>query len=217
VLVAVDGHDVAEDGTVAFLPNQRTRLSYFIQQRQLGDTLPLDILRDGEPLRLDLTLHRSMREDWLIEEEAYDVLPSYYIYGGVIFCPLSKNLLLEWGNNWYNTAPKELVALLSNNFPSDTQDEVVIVLKVLAASVNEGYHEVTNWIVEEVDGGKVRNLRDLITRVEGGAGPFVEFRSPSGQQLILDRAQVAAQQASILELYRIPFDRSQDLSAEDGM
>ena len=217
VLVQIDGQDVAEDGTVEFRPEQRTKLSYFIQKRQIGETLPIRILRDGEALAKEVTLDRSLREDWLIQEEAYDVLPTYYIYGGVLFCPLSKNLLKEWGNNWYNAAPKEFVAMLGSNFSTEEQDEVVIVLKVLAAGVNQGYHNVSNWIVDEVDGEKIRNLKDLIARIEGGTGRFVELTSPTGQQLVLDRAEVTSSQDTILNLYRINKDRSPDLLGDEAL
>jgi hypothetical protein len=211
VVTAIDEHDVENDGTVEFRPKQRTQLSYFVQQRQLGDPISLDILRGGQPQRVDVKLHRSLREDWLIQMEQYDVLPSYFIYGGVVFCPLSKNLLKEWGANWYNAAPKELVALLGANFRTQERDEVVIVLKVLAADVNEGYHNVSNWVVEKANGTVVRNLQQLVKVVEEARTPFVEFASPTGQQLVLDRVEVEASASDVLALYRIDADRSPDL------
>ena len=94
----------------------------------------------------------------------------------------------------------------------DILDEAVIVLKVLAADVNEGYHNVGNWVVSEVDGQPIRNLRHLIEVVERpGERPFTELRNAGGNILVLDRAKATATSNEILELYRIEADRSPDL------
>ena len=212
VITAVDGNDVADDGTVEFRPKQRTQISYFVQEKQVGDTIEISYLRGGEPHTESLTLHRSLREDWLIPMERFDQLPTYYIYGGVIFCPVTKNLLREWGNSWYNAAPKEIVAYLGRNYRTEERDELVLVLKVLAADVNEGYHEISNWLVAKVNGTGVRNLRHLITLIEAGANrPFIEIEGNDGQVMVLDALAVADAHPSILELYRIAADRSPDL------
>lgn len=212
-IIEVDGHPVADDGTIEFRSKQRTQVGYLVQLRQVGESIPVSIVRAGQRMDLTLTLHRSMREDWLIPMEQYDVLPSYYIYGGVVFCPLTKNLLKEWGSNWYNSAPKELVARLATNFRGEDRDELILVLKVLAADVNEGYHEVTNWLVDEVNGEPVRNLRHLVRLVEqDGAHPYVEFKNPNGQILVMDRERVAQSRDEILSTYRIDADRSEDLA-----
>lgn len=211
VVLSVDDHVVADDGTIEFRPGQRTRISYLVQQRQVGEPIDVEMLRRGERRRLTLTLHRSLREDWLIPMEVYDVLPSYFIYGGVVFCPLSKNLLREWGANWYNSAPKNFVAMLDDNYRTAERDEVVLILKVLAADVNEGYHEVSNWVVQSVNGARVRHLAHAVRLIESSQGPYVEIENANGQVVVLDRQRVANQQADILERYRIASDRSPDL------
>jgi S1-C subfamily serine protease len=213
VLLSIEGHEVADDGTVEFRDRERTSLSYFVQRHQVGDDLPIEILRDGERMAKTLTLHRSLEHDWLVPMEQYDVLPSYYIYGGLVFCPVSKNLLRRWGNSWYNRAPKELVALLSFNYPGDEKDEIIIILKVLASDVNEGYHSMDYWMVDEVNDQPIRNLRDLVDLVEADTNTqYVTFRNPAGQCIVLDKQRVEEAQQDILETYRIKADRSPDLA-----
>jgi hypothetical protein len=88
----------------------------------------------------------------------------------------------------------------------------VLALKVLADDVNQGYHGMNNWVVETVDGQRVRNLKELIAAVERGQGnEFVTFGDDAGQVLVLDRAKVEAQRAEVLNTYRIPADRSPDV------
>lgn len=212
VLLSVKGHLIADDGTVEFRPKERTLFAWYIQQNQLGDSVELKVLRKGQPLELSILLDKPIEQAWLIPQERYDILPSYYIYGGVVFVPLTKNLLQMWGRNWYDKAPKELVAKLSDNLRPKEIDEIVLALKVLAADVNQGYQNENFWQIESVDGEKVRNLRHLISLIEAGEdNEFVSFENGGGQKMILDRNKVKAEQPKILATYRIPADRSPDL------
>ena len=211
VLVSLAGHPIADDGTVEFRPRQRTSLSYWIQERQVGEPIEVGLWRDGAPQALSLALDRPAAEDPLVPNEQYYVLPSYYVYGGVVFSPLSKNLLRMWGPNWFANAPNELMAFLSDNVPEVEGEQVVLALKVLAADVNQGYHGLSNWVVETVDGQRIRTMRELIAAVEKGAGnEFITFGDGSGQVLVLDRKKAEASTTDILNTYRIAADRSPD-------
>lgn len=212
VLLRIKDEPIADDGTIEFRAKERTSFAYFIQENQIGESVELTILRDGERFPLEIPLLYPMERDWLVPQEVYDEIPTYYIYGGVVFVPLNKNLMRMWGNNWFNSAPKEFVIHLSHNIVSEEQDEVVVALKVLAADVNRGYHNENHWIIDSVDGIAVRNLRHLIELVEAGeANEFVEFENTGGQKIVLDRSKVRAGQDPILAVYRIPADRSDDL------
>ena len=212
VLLAINGNPIADDATIAFRPGERTHFAYYIQKQQVGGTVNIDILCEGERSQLEIPLRHALERDWLVPLEMYDVLPTYYIYGGVVFVPLNVNLLGMWGRNWVNTAPRELVVYLARNYVTEEQDEVVVALKVLAANVNQGYHGENHWVIEAVDDHPIRNLRHLIELVEAGVNnEFVEFRSTGGQKIVLDRQRVAKEQDAILTLYRVPADRSADL------
>ena len=212
VILYVDGQPVADDGTVEFRPRERTKASYLVQRRQIGEPLDLTVWREGEALDVQVPLNRSMLEDLLVPAEQYDHLPPYFIYGGIVFCPLSRNLLREWGSNWFDSAPKDLTSRLLFNIPEKEGQEVVLALKVLAADINEGYHSVANWTVAEVNGIEVLNLRHLVELVEQGEpGPFMEFVGANGRKIVLAREEAEAAGPAILATYRIEADRSPDL------
>jgi S1-C subfamily serine protease len=215
VILSIDGENVAYDGTVEYRLKDRTSVSYLIQRKQLGESVDLEVLRNGSKTNLTLALNRAVQEDWMIPQEQYDLLPTYYIYGGVVFVPLTKNLLQAWGSGWYNNAPKDWVGLLSKNFVSADRDQIVVALKVLAADVNEGYHDYRNWAVKQVNGAPIRNLKDLISRVESNKGDYVVFENDIGQELVIQRSAAEASEAEILDRYRIPEDRSEDLRTPD--
>jgi len=211
VVLFIEDYPIGNDGTVEFRPNERTSLNYVIQQKQIGEDLSLTILREGVKKEIKVNLFRSLTKDLLVPMEQYDILPTYYIYGGLVFCPLTKNLLNIWGSQWLQLAPRELVCCLLNNIPEREDQQVVVLLKVLAAEVNQGYQSINSWVVERANGEKVWNMRDLVEKIENCQDSFVILEDQYNRKVILDKKEALNSQQEILAIYRIPADRSEDL------
>jgi S1-C subfamily serine protease len=215
VLLAVDGHAIADDGTVELRPGERTSADHFTQMHQRGETLRLDLLRDGQRRRVELRLDKSWGENLLVPRLQYDRQPSYYIYGGLVFAPLCLNFLTSWGERWESEAPSNLLVYLLHDRPETAGEQVVVLIGVLPAEINTGYESSLNQRIVAVDGRAIRSLRELVQRVERPEtpGPFVEFRDARGHVLVFDRQETEARQREILATYSIPAARSADLSA----
>ena len=211
ILLTIGNYKVGNDGTIEFRTNERTQLTYAVQEKQIGENIQVDILRNGKKISIDLNLHRSSEKDRLVSLEQYETLPSYYICGGLIFCPLSRNLLHIWGSQWYQSAPTELIYRLQNNIPEREDQQVVVLLKSLAADVNEGYQNINSWVVDTVNGEKIWNLSDFVTKVEAIQDDYITLKNKWGRQIVIDRKMAENTHQEILETYRIPFDRSEDL------
>jgi S1-C subfamily serine protease len=212
IILEVAGFKVADDGTIEFRKDERTSYSYPSEICQVGDSLPLKIFRDGTIQEVSVTFRRPVERELLVPREQYDVRPTYYIFGGAVFCPLTKNYLLSWGD-WYSRAPKNLVYALQFRDVKVEGEEVVVLMRVLADDVNLGYHDWSGWIVEKVDGRPINNLRELVNAVETGTDEFVVFSDDRNSELVMDRAKARAALPDILQRYRIPADRSEDLCA----
>jgi S1-C subfamily serine protease len=218
VILAVDGHAVADDGTIEFRPRERTLAAYFTQMHQIGDDLDLTLWRDGGQKTVRIRLDKALGSLDLVPKERYDVRPTYYIYGGLIFVPLTQNYLMSWGEQWYSTAPKNLVALYDGDRRTVSGEEVVVLSKVLPAEVNNGYHQYRDLRVVEVNHRRIRNLNELMAAVEGaGAERFVEFGTEDGLRIVLNRQRVVQTQAQLLRTYSVPSDRSEDLSGGETL
>ncbi len=211
VILAIGGYIVGNDGTIEFRTNERTHLNYVIQQKHLGEDIDISILRKGEKISLNLNLFRSQTKDQLVPMEQYETLPSYYIYGGLVFCPLTKDLLNIWGSQWYQSAPRELICQLMNNIPEQEDQRIVVLLKALAAEVNQGYQNVSNWVINRVNGERIWNMSDLVEKIENCQEAYVVFEDQFNQKVVLDRVKALGSQQQILDIYRIPFDRSEEL------
>lgn len=213
VLLSIDGHPVADDGTVEFRPKERTSADYYIQQHQVGEKVAMRILRKGHEETIRFTLFKAWGSGNLVKKTQYDIRPAYYVYGGLVFCPLTLNYLWTWGYNWTEDAPFNLINYFTHDKPQQEGEEVVIIIKVLSSEVNQGYGDFTNERIVEVNGTKIRNLQHLISLVEDSSdNSFVVFKTKRGPVIAMDRKKVAAQQSMILQTYRISADRSDNFN-----
>lgn len=211
IILSCDGFDVADDGTIEFRTDERTTFNYPAQLKQIGESLNLVIFRDGKKKTVELILSRPVTHGKLVKRDQYDIRPTYYIFGGAVLSPLTKDYLMAWGAGWYKKAPKKLIYNYSYCQPETAGDEVVILVRVIADDVNKGYHSTASWIVEFVNGQKIHNLKDLIQIVESSDDEFIVFSDSSNTELVYDRKKAQDAAAGILSRYRIPSDRSDDL------
>ncbi|MCP4369140.1 MAG: PDZ domain-containing protein, partial [Deltaproteobacteria bacterium] len=212
VIISIDGHDIADDFTVEFRPKERTNLNYYIQKHQIGENLKLTLLRNGKKHKIKLSLDTAWGNNYLVPSLRYDVRPTYFIYGGLVFCPLSLNYLMTWGKNWKSRAPGNLINFVMNSEPTVKGEKVVIISKVLQSELNNGYQDYTDERIVEVNGKKIKNLKELVYIIENNKDQqYVIFKTKSRKIICFDREKVKAEQPQILKTYQIPKDRSEDL------
>jgi hypothetical protein len=148
----------------------------------------------------------------LVPGSRYDRRPSYYIYGGLVLCPLTLDYLRTWGETWTTDAPTQLLHYYVNGRASEPEEEVVLIIKVLPAALNTGYEAFVNQRIVAVNDQKIRNLRELVRAVEQpDSDPFIVLTTEANARLVFDRAQAQRDHRPILETYDIAWDRSEDL------
>ena len=211
VITRLDDQPVAGDGTVELRKGERTSCSLVVEKHQVGEKLKVDFIRNGKPRSGEMKLTSRMSDDLLVPLDRYDVTPTYYIFGGLVFCPLTTDLVKAWGENWMKEAPMDLLVAMTPNIKSDTKDEVVVLLRVLAGNLNQGYQDIDSVVITKVNGRDIRSLRDMIATIENSKEPFVSFEDATGEKIILDRDRSRAEQPDILKTYQVVRDRSVDL------
>lgn len=99
VILAMDGIEVATDGTIQFREGERVSFRALIARKHLGDTCSLLISRNGGTKTVELKLEKRVD---LVPRHLHDELPSYFVYGGLVFTPLSRPYLThEYGKEWW--------------------------------------------------------------------------------------------------------------------
>jgi S1-C subfamily serine protease len=208
VLVGVDGVPVASDGTVMLRDGELIHFHYILTMRHVGERMPVSLWRRGQVISCVVELKPP---SYLVAEERYDVKPSYYLAGGLLFVPLTRDYLKTWGESWWQSAPRELVALYEHGIRTPERQEPVVLQKVLADRVNQGYHDLESLVIEAVDGQEVASLRHLVELVEAGRGPFIRFDAVDATQIVIDRGLAEERAEHILRRFNVRADRSPDL------
>jgi len=207
VIMSIGGQTVANDATIPY-GRERILFSYALVQLFPGDKLSLEVWRDRKAVTLSVPLKIG---DSLVSTCDFDTAPSYYIFGGLLFSPLTLNYLQTWGGQWYAGSPVELRYHMINDLATPERTQVVVLQMVLADEVNVGYHEYSDLVVTKVDGQPVKDLADLVQQIKSGTGEFVTIETEDGKFVVLARSAANQANPRILQRYQINSDRSRDL------
>jgi S1-C subfamily serine protease len=207
ILTHIDGHNIANDGTVEFRHKEYTSFGFYIDSHQIGDQITFDLIRDSKPKSVKFTLNATSKDFWLVQREEYDKYPRYFIFGGFVFTPLTKNYISA-GYSFFSSAG-ELSELL-DEWPTDEKKEAVILSQVLAADINKGYHELYDWVVEKIDGKTFKDFDEFFNLMATAKGDFIVLEDKDGYEIVIDRKLAEKENKNILERYHIDAARSRD-------
>lgn len=211
VILSIDGVPVANDGTVEFRKDERTSFGYIIQKKYINENMPLKILRSKEIKEVNVKLTVPMNSARLVPFEQFDRPPTYYIYGGFVFQPFTKNFLLEWGGQWFFSAPVKLLNFYQNGIRRDDRKQVILMTKVLPDEINLGYHDLENMIIVKVNGRDVSTINDLVKAIEENKDIYQVFEDDTGYKIVVRKDACDSFNSRILKRYQIEADRSADL------
>ena len=210
IILSINGKNVENDGTVEFRKGERTFFGYLLQKKFINDKTHFEILREKNVLGIEITLSKPMNCGRLVPYEQYDVAPTYYILGGLVFEPLTLNYLKTW-KEWYLNAPSNLLNYYYYGEPTDDRREIVVLVKVLADELNTGYHDWENRVVFYVNGKKISSMKDLVGAFEQHEGKYYTIVDERGYEIVLDKNKVDENSKRILEMYKIDSNRSKHL------
>jgi S1-C subfamily serine protease len=159
----------------------------------VGDTIKLDIIRDKEPMTVEVELTRKPATDYLIDPYMFDRGPKYFIFGGLIFQELTLPYLESWGEDWTTRAPFKLVHANANPHPLEEEgrEKLVFLSNVLKTPSTLGYEAINSVIVTNVNGTFIKNIKDLaaaFTTVPADGLHTIEFDDYPKVIYVEDRA-----------------------------
>ncbi|MBI4375840.1 MAG: trypsin-like peptidase domain-containing protein [Elusimicrobia bacterium] len=208
VIMAVDGHAIYSDGTYQLDVENRVDYTHLVAIRQTGESITLDVLRGGKPLKQAISLRPYID---LVDGPFYDKKPSYFIYGGLVFTPLSRNFVNLWDPRNQPTSFR----YMQEYERKTSKQEPVVMAFVLPHEVNEGYHDYRSMLVDSINGAPITRMADVIEAFQKPQGrfhvisgdPVTEFSA----RIILDAEAATKANREILQKNGIVSDRSSDL------
>jgi S1-C subfamily serine protease len=208
VLLQVGDFPVGSDGTVMYEGN-RVFAGAAFQAMQSGATVALKVWRDGQEVDVELPL--TVYEGDKLLGNQYDVLPRYYVYGGLVFTPLSLDYLKTFGRDWRDMANNELIYELffrRNETPGTARPEPIVLASTLAHPANANLKATSRALVDRINGVRIERLEDVIRAFQSATNTHhvLQF-APEGGIETLDRQATDAAHPEILKTYGIPQDR----------
>ncbi len=148
-----------------FLSWKRVPFDAAVTRHCPGTEVPITILRNGSEITQSVKIEVSRRLVPIMD--GFDCFAQYYIVGGLVFIPLT----LPWAEHIFSRSSNtfrvaHFIEHIKDSLPEE-QKQIVVLGKILAHSVNIGYHEGYDCsILKTFNGKKIHNIQDLKTAVE---------------------------------------------------
>ncbi|GLC35506.1 Protease Do-like 9 [Pleodorina starrii] len=210
VLMSFDGVAIANDGTVPFRSGERISFSYLVSNKYTDEEAELVVLHEGQQRTVRVSLRAPVR---LVPFHTRGLPPSYFIVAGLVFTAVTVPYLRsEYGKEYDFDAPVKLLDKMMHGMASHPDEQVVVLSQVLAADVNLGYEEICNTQVVSLNSSPIKNLADLVARVDTCTEPFICLDLEYNTKVVLDTAKAKAATPEIMAVHCISHDRSPDLA-----
>jgi hypothetical protein len=212
VILSIEGSAIGNDGTIAFRDGgERISFRYAMLNKYDGESVRLNIFRAGEEKETNVTVMKPGMLS-VIPANQYDIMPSYFIFAGLVFQVLTQPYLSsEWGKEWQQKAPVKFVEKALYGAKDKEDEEIVILSQILAADINVTYQQYVPNIITRVNGISIDNLRQLVEIVETNTAPFLRFDLESDRVIVLNSNEAISQNDEILTHHNIPNLKSVDL------
>src|SRR5262249_32776670 len=155
VLLEVGPYAVGSDGTIVYDGN-RVQAWVAIGEAQRGEKLRMKVWREGQALELAVPVDvvRANRA----EGNQFDVLPRYYVYGGAVFTPLSRDYIRSLDQNRNEPLKARLLYELYYHRIEDLKSarpEPVVLATILPHTVNVGLDIRGLALVDKINGHRI--------------------------------------------------------------
>ncbi len=208
VLLAIDGHEIASDGMVE-LENERVLLSEVAERKYLGDEVKFSIIRNKEPLECAVKFERAW--PFTMQANTYDPTPPYVLFGGLLFQPLTRNLLAAY--QFENLRINYYYDYFINKELYEEHPELIVLTSILPDPINTYLTEFKEGIVDEINGKKIRTLKDAAAAFAEPSEFYVVQFIGASRPLVLESKEVAAARERIKQRYNVTQEHNLDQPA----
>jgi S1-C subfamily serine protease len=164
VLLSIDGHPIESDGSVR-LEGQPVQMEEIVERKFAGDTVLLEVWRQEKLEKLSLTLRPA--EMFSMYESLYEEAPRYVLYGGLVFQPLTANLMAVLMGS-ADLRLRQTYSMFGQDQLYQETPEPVVLTSILPDPLNVYLRGLAGQVVREINGRKIRTLADVLPALEAG-------------------------------------------------
>src|ERR1700730_16224374 len=202
VLTRIGDTPIDNQGMVKLDKDLRVSFAYLIQRSANDGKLPLNIVRAGKPMQIQLPV--SAQHPTLVTDLAGGY-PSYFIYGPLVFSTATWQLVSSFENNAgllriLGAVKSPLITRALDTPDAETEELVVISSPFFPHKLANGYSNPAGSVVYSVNGTHVHSLKHLVALLRDLKDTFVtiEFDQKGNEALVFSRAAMLAATDEIL-------------------
>lgn len=154
ILTAIDGHSVDSSGNVS-ISGERVDMNEIVERKFAGDTVELDIIRDGKKVTTKVELKKFPPARMFSIQ--YEKKPRFTIQGGLVFQPLNINLYSAHKLN----SPR--VRRLFSDYLKEglykERKDILILTRVLDDPINSALSGYSGSAVKSINGVDITDMQ----------------------------------------------------------
>ena len=202
VILSIDDNPVLNNGLVRF-EGELMDMNEIVERKFAGDKIKLEFLRGGKKQEATVTLKRF--DPYVRLGATYNQRPRYVVFAGLVFQPMDRNLMDA------HQIRDRTVSYVFDNFLTNKlyveRPEPVVLTNVLPDEVNTWLTPYAHSIVDEINGVKIKSLKDVQSALAKKDQAFIEIRLlEKSRPLVLKRELAEAAHPRIMQTYNIQGD-----------
>ena len=193
---------IDDQGRVEIAGGLRVGFRYLVQRLARNGKVPLTIWRGGKEMQVQVPVSTTRP---MVIPDLESSYPSYFVYGPVVFSPVTYQLLGAIGAKGGHASPfawvsSPIVSRLMERPAFPGEELVAISSPLFPHKLSKGYSNPMGRVVAAVNGTPIKNLRHLVEVLRDCRDEFVvlSLAGRGGENLVLPRKEAVAATEEIL-------------------
>jgi S1-C subfamily serine protease len=213
LITKISDHEIDNTGMVKINDHLRLRFQYMIQKVAKDGKVPLAVIRQGKTMTIDLPVKATYP---MLIESLKGKYPSYFIYGPLVFSPVTSELAAGFGR--FAAALAIIGSPLMTrrgDYPRFEGEQLVVVASpMFPHRIAKGYDSPVFKVVKEVNGVPVKNIRHLVELLRDAKEKYtaIRFDDRASETIVFDHQEALKATDEVLSDNGIRQQASDDLA-----
>ncbi|MFH1716541.1 MAG: PDZ domain-containing protein [Planctomycetota bacterium] len=207
VILKIDGNAIDPYGRFMHPKYKLLSFHHLITSKLLGETVVFEIWRDGKSQEIKADVRNFEPSEMLVPYNEFDRQPEYVVTAGFVLQKLTREYLLEFGDDPAGEAPSHLFGYYRDSAfkPTAEREDIVVLSYVLPAQINLGYTGLGQMVVSKFNGMTIRSIADIPAAQKlnpDSRYDIIEFELDS-PVVVIPREQLAAGDMLVTRSYGV--------------
>jgi S1-C subfamily serine protease len=212
LITKIGDHEIDNVGMAKIKDNLRLNFHYLIQKVVKDGKVPLTVVRQGKTLPIDLPVKTKYP---MLIESLKGRYPSYFIYGPLVFSPVTTEFATAFGQLASTFAViGSPLATRRGDLPRFEGEELVVVTSPkFPHKIGNGYDNPQTKVVKEINGVPVKSLRHLVELLRDSKQKYttILFDDKFSETIVFDHQEALRATDDVLSDNGIREQASDDL------